>query len=72
MQRRFYIELSDVVTTAVVFAIINIIKLELWLQYGCNVTKIQVRKGKAIPLQAWTGHEGSRRLRLPDFKIFDT
>jgi hypothetical protein len=25
-------------------------------------------KGKAIPLQAWTGHEGSRRLRLPDFK----
>ena len=25
-------------------------------------------KGKAIPLQAWTGPEGSRRLRLPDFK----
>ena len=24
--------------------------------------------GKAIPLQAWTGPEGSRRLRLPDFK----
>ena len=24
-------------------------------------------KGKAIPLQAWTGPEGSRRLRLPDF-----
>ena len=23
---------------------------------------------KAIPLQAWTGPEGSRRLRLPDFK----
>jgi len=22
--------------------------------------------GKAIPLQAWTGPEGSRRLRLPD------
>jgi hypothetical protein len=29
-------------------------------------------KGKAIPLQAWTGPEGSRRLRLPDFKIFVT
>jgi hypothetical protein len=26
-------------------------------------------KGKAIPLQAWTGPEGSRRLRLPE--IFD-
>ena len=24
-------------------------------------------KGKAIPLLAWTGLEGSRRLRLPDF-----
>jgi len=23
---------------------------------------------KAIPLQAWTGPEGSRSLRLPDFK----
>ena len=25
-------------------------------------------KGKAIPLQAWTGPEGSRSLRVPDFK----
>jgi hypothetical protein len=25
-------------------------------------------KGKAIPLQAWTGPEGSRRLRFPDWK----
>ena len=25
-------------------------------------------KGKVIPLQAWTGPEGSRRLRLPDFQ----
>jgi hypothetical protein len=29
-------------------------------------------KGKAIPLQAWTGPEGYRRLRLPDFKTTDT
>jgi len=29
-------------------------------------------KGKAIPLQAWTGPEGSRKLRLPDFKIIGT
>jgi hypothetical protein len=29
-------------------------------------------KGKAIPLQAWTGPEGVRRLRLPDFKTLDT
>jgi len=29
-------------------------------------------KGKAIPLQAWTGPEGCRRLRLPDFKTVGT
>jgi len=29
-------------------------------------------KGKAIPLQAWTGPEGSRKLSLPDFKTFGT
>jgi len=30
------------------------------------------KKGKAIPLQAWRGPEGSRRLRLPDFKTIGT
>jgi len=29
-------------------------------------------KGKAIPLQDWTDPEGSRRLRLPDFKTVST
>jgi len=29
-------------------------------------------KGKAIPLQAWTGPEGPRKLRLPDFKTVGT
>jgi hypothetical protein len=29
-------------------------------------------KGKAIPLQASADHEGSRRLRLPDFKTVGT
>ena len=24
-------------------------------------------KGKAVPLQAWSGAEGSRKLRFPDF-----
>jgi hypothetical protein len=28
--------------------------------------------GKAIPLQAWTGPEGSKRLRLTDFKPIGT
>jgi hypothetical protein len=29
-------------------------------------------KGKVNPLQVWTGLEGSRRLRLPDFKTIGT
>ena len=31
-----------------------------------------MKKSKAIPLQAWTCPEGSRRLRLPDFKTIGT
>jgi hypothetical protein len=30
------------------------------------------KKGKEIPLQAWTGPEGCRKLRLPDFKTVGT
>jgi len=33
---------------------------------------IYVKKGKAIPLQAWRGPEDSRRLGLPDFKTIGT
>jgi hypothetical protein len=29
-------------------------------------------KGKAIPLEAWTSPEASRRLRLTDFKAIGT
>jgi hypothetical protein len=32
-----------------------------------NIILKWIGKGKAIPLQAWTGPEGSRRSRLPDF-----
>jgi hypothetical protein len=46
-----------------------------------NTSKLQIEfnsafkgliKAKAVPLQAWTGPEGSRSLRLPDFKTIDT
>jgi hypothetical protein len=36
------------------------------------VPLLSVLKGKAIPLQVWTGPEASRRLRLPDFKTVGT
>jgi len=42
-------------------------------QRSAECEELQVsKKGKAIPLQAWTGPEGSRRLRLPDFKTIGT
>jgi hypothetical protein len=34
--------------------------------------KCKKGKGKAIPSQALTGPEGSRKLRLPDFKTIGT
>ena len=39
----------------------------LYTQYDVLHTYV-----KAIPLQAWTGPEGSRRLSLPDFKTIGT
>jgi hypothetical protein len=40
------------------------------LEYAIRgVQANQVKKGKAIPLKAWTGPCFSRGLRLPDFKI---
>ena len=42
-----------------------------FLKYNRSLQQ-DVVKGKAIPLQAWTGSEGSRRLRLPDFKTIGT
>jgi hypothetical protein len=46
----------------------------LWVMFLLSMVNTTLRrntlfkvKGKAIPLQAWTGPEGSRRLRLPDF-----
>jgi hypothetical protein len=38
----------------------------------CFIYSHKKSKSKAIPLQAWTGPEDSRRLRLPDFKTIDT
>jgi len=37
-----------------------------------RITPKLMCKGKAIPLEAWAGPEGSRRLRLPDFKSIGT
>jgi hypothetical protein len=43
---------------------------EVLYSYNCYIKG--KCKGKAIPLQAWTGPAGSRGLRLPDFKTIGT
>jgi hypothetical protein len=32
-----------------------------------SISFVYILKGKAVPLQAWSGPEGSRKLRFPDF-----
>ena len=46
-----------------------IAELRSWIVFNRCVLFIYdvKRKGKAVPLQAWTGPEGSRKLRFPDF-----
>jgi len=39
------------------------------LEDGDSIKKVI---GKSIPLQTWTGPEGSRRLRFPDCKTVGT
>jgi hypothetical protein len=38
--------------------------------YTYSVNNKNNNNNKAIPLEAWTGIEDSRRLRLPDFKTW--
>ena len=38
-----------------------------WLFYMYTKYEIGKGKGKVVPLQAWSGPEGSRKLRFPDF-----
>jgi len=33
----------------------------------CSTSYKLLVKGKAVPLKAWNGPEGSRKLRFPDF-----
>ena len=37
------------------------------LNFGARVRCYKDVKGKAVPLQAWSGPEGSKKLRFPDF-----
>ena len=39
----------------------------MFLTYPSNMLGEILCKGKAVPLQAWSDPEGSRKLRFPDF-----
>ena len=46
--------------------------MEYWWKYPTDTLYAAsptwtVEAGKAVPLQAWSGPEGSRKLRFPDF-----
>jgi hypothetical protein len=45
---------------------------EVFQQLIRTYKEIISKKAIAIPLRAWTGPEGSRRLKLPDFKTIGT
>jgi hypothetical protein len=47
--------------------ILNVILIHLEADENKNI-KTMIKKDKAILLQAWTGPEGTYRLRLPDFR----
>jgi len=41
--------------------------------YDTNMSAFKIdSKGKGISLQAWTGPEGCRKVRLPDFNTVGT
>ena len=46
--------------------LVNLLAVDLYIKIKAKCLV------KAIPLQAWTGPEGSRRLRFPDFKAIST
>jgi L-asparagine transporter-like permease len=51
----------------------SIMKIVVLIQMLIVAKVLNVKgKGKAISLQALTDPEGSRRLKLPDFKTIDT
>ena len=57
----------------VLFCVLFVCKCVLYYCHRViNPTAVNKYKGKAIPLQVWTGPEGSRSLRLPDFKTIGT
>jgi hypothetical protein len=81
MARPVYHVFPHYLKECMIFRKKNVTKPWIFLQYLSEtfviIRRIQLDiiikvRGKAIPLQAWTGLEGSRSVRLPDFKTIGT
>jgi len=51
------------------FVVTEVWVAKLWFQSSDTALKenvLYLKKGKSVPLQAWSGPEGSRKLRFPD------
>jgi len=51
---------------------LSFVRISRWIGYVNRMNSKRKLENKAIPLQAWTDPEGSRNLRLPDFKKLST
>jgi hypothetical protein len=61
----FFVKKSNMLCTGKIF----LLQTRLQLQpFALCSFLVVTGKGKAIPAQAWTGPEGSRSFRLPDFQ----
>ena len=57
-----------VVVVVVVAVVVVVVIVAAVVAAVVVVVVVVVVVGETIPLQAWTGPQGSRRLRLPDFQ----
>jgi hypothetical protein len=62
-QRRVF-DTQCVLRRSIVFLFHVLLVLAHW---PVQISHSAYSEGKAVPLQAWTGPEGSRKLRFPDF-----
>ena len=46
-------------------SVLVVAKLKAWWELTCDTNSAKW-KGKSVPLQTWSGPEGSRKLRFPD------
>ena len=70
--KTMHMGMRDTGSTVIIYTKSTSFITEMGHIYSIVWTESLNTKGKAIPLQAWTGPEGSRRFRFPDFKTIST